>query len=150
MAYGMFKKHDRDASNDIDVQELRAALQELGLNAPTEQQTAAILRKYDANGNGRIDIQEFLNLVSELIEFKKAAARDPVDGMFARFDINRNGSIDVAELRSALPVLGLAADTQQAKAVLDKYANGTGLLELDGFRTLVYDLRRFHQAKAGR
>ena len=47
----IFKKHDRDASNDIDVQELRAALQDLrqhsGLSAPTEQQSAAILRKYE-------------------------------------------------------------------------------------------------------
>ena len=70
----VFAWYDSDGSGSIDLQELRAALMELGLDAASlglsaevwEEQLSAIVRKYDADGNGTLELGEFALLVGDL------------------------------------------------------------------------------------
>jgi hypothetical protein len=70
----VFAWYDSDGSGSIDLQELRAALMELRLDAATlglsaeewEEQLSAIVRKYDADGNGTLELGEFALLVGDL------------------------------------------------------------------------------------
>ena len=65
--------------------------------------------------------------------------------VFTLFDPNRSGGLDVAELRSALAMLGLSADGPQAAALLAKYdTHRSRVLELREFHTLARELRQFH------
>eukprot|EP00966_Prymnesium_polylepis_P266569 6158326-Prymnesium_polylepis.1 len=89
----VFARYDLDRSGGIDVHELRPALRRLGLGVSAPQVTA-ILRRYDANGDMRIDLVEFAVLVREL-------------QLFASFDRNGDGSLQASELRPALHKLGL-------------------------------------------
>jgi len=68
----VFRSHDKDNSGELDVLELRAALNDLGLSADTAG-AADVLKRYDSNGDGRLSLQEFRPLVKELREFQSGA-----------------------------------------------------------------------------
>uniref|UniRef100_A0A6S8PDE8 EF-hand domain-containing protein n=1 Tax=Amphora coffeiformis TaxID=265554 RepID=A0A6S8PDE8_9STRA len=55
-----FKKYDADDSNSIDAAELGSLLKELGWNVSDVDVTEA-LTVLDKDGNGDIDLDEFLN-----------------------------------------------------------------------------------------
>ena len=69
-----FKKFDKDHSGTIDVGELRAALQHMGLKTNTAE-AAQLMAQYDADKSGQIDMAEWATLVEELQRFHKAARR---------------------------------------------------------------------------
>ena len=60
-----FQKFDTDASGDIDVEELRYALEAAGLSVDDEQ-SAFMMRKYDDDRGTSLDIEEFAALVKDL------------------------------------------------------------------------------------
>lgn len=61
------RRYDKDNSgDDIDMTELRGALDELGLSESDSASAEALLNKYDANHSGRLEISEFRLLVKEL------------------------------------------------------------------------------------
>lgn len=66
----MFAAFDADESYSIEATELRAALNTVGLATGSEQ-AASILRKYDADGNGRLDADEFRKLVGDLRKYQQ-------------------------------------------------------------------------------
>ena len=66
----VFFKYDANRSGDVDADELRAALAELGLDASTEQ-AAAVLAKYDKDRSGALELDEFAKLVRELRTFQR-------------------------------------------------------------------------------
>lgn len=56
------RDQDVDSSGCIDAKELRPALEQLGLNASAKQ-VRELLAKYDEDGSGSIERQEFLAMV---------------------------------------------------------------------------------------
>ena len=84
-----------------DSAQLRPALRRLGLPADTETANA-ILRWYDADESGRIELHEFAVL-----------ARDV--SVFTSYDKDRSGNLDATELRPALAKLGLAASESEVR-----------------------------------
>ena len=65
-----FGRFDSDRSGFLEVAELPAALSELGLQAE-EAVVAEVLRRYDASGDGKLDLQEFAGLVAELKAYQE-------------------------------------------------------------------------------
>ena len=55
-----FKAYDKDGSNSIDANELESLLQDLGWNLSIDDVRDA-LKILDTDGNGDIDLDEFLN-----------------------------------------------------------------------------------------
>jgi Ca2+-binding EF-hand superfamily protein len=125
-----FMKYDKDGSGDIDVEELRPALRRLGLPADTETANN-IIKWYDADESGRIELHEFAVL-----------ARDV--SVFAIYDRDRTGTLDAAELRSALAKLGLAASEKEVRRILDAWDdNEQGSINLLEFSEIIRDLQVF-------
>ena len=60
-----FDKFDADGSGGIDVEELRKALEYLGVSSDSTQ-AAAILKQYDAYPDNSIDVKEFATIVCAL------------------------------------------------------------------------------------
>ena len=140
----IFKLVDRDASGDIDEAELHIGMHMLGLDGSTPQ-ARELLRKFDKDQSGKIELDEFRRLIDKLKEFKESMF-DEVARIFHRFDRNHSQTIDTAELKPALYALGLVADTLETLAILNKYdANRNGCLEFDEFKVLVNELRHFQQ-----
>ena len=68
-----FEMFDTNRSGDIDVSELRKALQSMGMETDSSQ-AMAVLQKYDANSNGKLEFVEFKKLVQDLLAFQKKEA----------------------------------------------------------------------------
>ena len=61
----VFERFDANRSGKLDVRELRRALEAAGLQ-PSAKEAERILVKFDADGNGLLDLSEFSQLVSEM------------------------------------------------------------------------------------
>ena len=121
---------DRDGGGTLDAAELKPALETLGLRC-SDRNIAKIVRAWDADGSGKLDLLEFTDLVRSLTAFMK-------------YDKDGSGDIDVEELRPALRRMGLPADTQTARAILKWYDNDdSGRIELYEFAVLARDLSVF-------
>ena len=122
---------DRDGSGTLDAEELRPALKSLGLDT-SDRQCEAILRAWDHDRSGKLDLLEFTELVKSLQTFSK-------------FDRDGSGDIDIGEQPSLAP-LGLpwtppprvryscgtmrTSQTDRAARVRDARARHLGVSEL--------------------
>ena len=151
-----FARFDRNRSGKLDYKELREALKALGLDVGSEEATS-ILQKYDTDRSGLLEIDEFATLVHQLRKWQQSqqsqqpaghaqASSVPADirDAFVGFDRNRSGKLDYKELRDALRVLGLDVNSDDATKILARYdSDRNGLMDLDEFAKLVYELRRY-------
>lgn len=148
-----FARFDRNRSGKLDYKELREALKAMGLEVGSEEATR-ILQEYDTDRSGLLEIDEFASLVHQLRRWQQSqrsqqpahASSVPADirDAFVGFDRNRSGKLDYKELRDALRVLGLDVNSDDATRVLARYdSDRNGLMELDEFARLAYELRRY-------
>ena len=71
-----FARFDRDLGGRINVLELRVALTELGLTVDTEE-ALRVLRRFDANRSGQLELADFRNLVGTLRSYQQATLSSP-------------------------------------------------------------------------
>lgn len=69
----IFKQYDRDNSNDIDLSELRLALNALGLYVDTAA-AEDVLRRFDTSNKGTLNFDEFRRVVEKLAAFQSGTA----------------------------------------------------------------------------
>lgn len=72
----LFEAMDKDGSSSISVEEFRQAISRLGLGL-SEQQTAAVVSTIDADGNGEIVYEEFVERLWRHVE-RRQAEKDAV------------------------------------------------------------------------
>ena len=101
----VFIRHDRNRSGRLDYRELRNTLEALSLDVTTSH-AAGLLKRYDADGNGLLDLDEFYQMVCQLREWQWATCPPDVRSTFLEFDKDRNGRLDYRELRNALQACG--------------------------------------------
>merc|ERR1711865_672552 len=83
-----FELFDTDKSGSIDASELDFAMRALGFE-PTGQEVADMLAKTDEDGNGTVQYEEFVDLVSGRLD-RKDPEQEMKDG-FAMFDTDNKG-----------------------------------------------------------
>ncbi len=143
-----FVHFDTNRSGDIDVRELRAALKHMGIDA-TGDEAAQVLRRYDTNPDGKLDLGEFAALVADILQHQGGGGGGRgVDAKtraaFELFDKNNSGDIDVSELIGALSHLGVQTDGPAAAQILRRYdTDRSGGITLNEFDVLVKDLIAF-------
>ena len=67
LARSTFAEADTDKSGLLDMSELQRTLMKVGMKL-TDAQTAQIVETYDVDGNHELDVDEFMKLISELID----------------------------------------------------------------------------------
>merc|ERR1711990_1186297 len=98
-----FELFDTDKSGQIDATELKFAMTALGFT-PSAEEVADLLADIDADGNGTIEFQEFVDLLSG-----KMASEDPAEECakaFAWFDKDGSGKITVKNLKVVAEEMG--------------------------------------------
>ena len=122
----------------------------------TESQTASLVRRYDDNPDGKLDLVEFAELIKDLEsgvvrkEQVPGAPRSPpheahiparVSAAFDAFDTNRSGMMDYKELRGALRYYGIHASEGEAASIVRAYDDHPdGKLDRTEFARLIKDL----------
>merc|ERR1711906_25628 len=98
-----FELFDTDKSGSIDAAELAFAMRALGFE-PTGQEVADMLAKTDEDGNGTVQFQEFVDLISGKLD-RKDPDQEMKDG-FAMFDTDGKGFINFKDIGRIASELG--------------------------------------------
>ncbi|XP_075240188.1 calmodulin-alpha-like [Convolutriloba macropyga] len=126
-----FSLFDKDGDGTITTQELGTVMRSLG-QTPTEQELQDMINEVDADGNGLIDFEEFLEMMS-----RKAAEGDEEEEIkeaFKVFDQDGNGLIDRDELKNIMLNLGERLTDEECDAMIrEADLDGDGFVNLDEF-----------------
>ena len=119
---------DKDGDGTIDAKELCTVMRSLGQD-PTEKEMNEIIRELDSDGNGSIDFDEFLVMMTLL--------QDPEDEMkraFKVFDTDGSGSISASELRETMAGLGVKLTNEEVDDMIAECdTDGDGEISYEEF-----------------
>merc|ERR1712061_782286 len=143
--YQRFEKYDRMGDGMLSYNEMRQALEDIGIT--DEEDMELIIESLDSNRNGTIEYSEFLagclNIASEEM-------RKHLRSVFDVFDLDGSGAISLDELRQVLTqganpessvmsssvhvqaIPNMLPDGKNVEDVMrDLDTNGTGLIEYE-------------------
>lgn len=119
----------------MSTRDVRTALLELGI-AASESQAAAVLRKYDDDNSGSLDVREFMRLAMDV-----AALLAPASGSGPPPAGSSMPVLAAQNLRLSLRELGVDATAAQARDVLRTYdADNSGSLDFSEFARIASQL----------
>jgi len=134
-----FEQFDEDHNGFLDYRELREALLKLGF--PKGVLATSVLRSYDENRDGKLDVIEFTQLVKDVSA--AIEERERVKASFDVVDSNGSGYIDHKELKNALTQLGFDITTKETVQILKEYdGSRDGVIDLDEWQKLITDLEK--------
>ncbi|KAJ2693957.1 hypothetical protein H4218_005815 [Coemansia sp. IMI 209128] len=119
-----FALFDKDGDGTITAKELGEVLKASG-HAATETDLRDMVNEIDADGNGTIDLQEFIALMER--HSSKSCEQEELREAFKVFDKDDNGFITKSELRQAMKDLGENLTDKEVDAMIlevDDDANG--------------------------
>ncbi|KAL8026355.1 hypothetical protein ABFX02_14G021200 [Erythranthe guttata] len=133
-----FTLFDQDGDGCISIEELGIVMRSLNQN-PTEKELRDMINEVDSDGNGTIDFDEFLNLMTakkmqvsdvlneeQIVEFQEA---------FTTFDKDGDGSITIEDLARMMRCLDQINLTEKdLRGIINEIdSDGNGTIELDEF-----------------
>merc|ERR1712118_511743 len=100
-----FDLFDTDQSGEIDLKELKAAMQSLGDESKNDT-IFTMLNELDKDGNASLDFEEFLELMSGKEGKDEKDTKDEIDKIFRLFDTENKGMITVKDVMRVCKELG--------------------------------------------
>ncbi|XP_048259366.1 calmodulin-like protein 12 [Haliotis rufescens] len=130
-----FKVFDKDNNGFISKSELRQVMVSLEGHKVTEQEINEMIIEADVDGDGRINYEEFVRMITEqmtqeqISEFKEA---------FGLFDKDGDGSITTSELGTVMRSLGQEpSQTELQNMIKEIDVDGNGLIEFPEFLAMM-------------
>ncbi|XP_061357564.1 calmodulin-like protein 3 [Gastrolobium bilobum] len=135
----VFHMFDRNGDGRITKKELNDSLENLGIFIPDKELTAMI-EKIDVNGDGCVDMDEFGELYTSIMDEHERDEEEDMMEAFNVFDQNRDGFITVEELRTVLASLGLkqGRTVEECKKMIMKVdVDGDGMVNYKEFKQMM-------------
>ncbi|XP_019452032.1 PREDICTED: calmodulin-like protein 8 [Lupinus angustifolius] len=134
---------DKDEDNEqgcITVEELATVIRSLDRN-PAEEELQDMISEVDVDGNGTIEFDELLNLMTN--KFKNADAdEEEINEAFKIFDKDQNGYISATELRHVMINLGeKLTDEEVEQMIKEADLDGDGQVNYDEFVKMMMNIR---------
>ena len=130
-----FSLFDKDGDGTISTTELGIVMRSLGQNL-SEIELQDMIKEVDADGNGVVDFQEFLTLMSQKI--KDPDADDELFEAFKVFDRDGDSFISRDELRLVLSNLGEKLSDQEIdEMVHEADIDGDGQINYEEFLRMI-------------
>jgi len=131
-----FDEFDKDGSGTITTKELLPVLRSIGQN-PTEDEILGLVIEYDVNGDGTIDFDEFIEMMTKHTQETVDQTAEMREA-FKIFDRDGNGYIDLKELKSVITRMGEAFSDIEADEIFRAAdLNGDGKLDYDEFVQMI-------------
>ena len=126
-----FAAADADGSGQVDLEELKTALVQLGMEKISDDEVGEIFDAVDVDRSGYVDEMEFKEVAVVLSEREE---RRNAEQMAAGVDVNGDGAIDRDEMWDGLEALGLELSESQVDMLWEKCdADGSGELDIGEF-----------------
>lgn len=122
-----FSLFDKDGDGTITAKELGVVMRSLGQN-PTEAELQDMVNEVDKDGNGTIDFEEFLDMMSR--NSMDENAEEEMRQAFLVFDKDGSGQISMSELKQVMRSLGEYLTDQEVEEMI-READGDGDGEID-------------------
>ncbi|EOA20551.1 hypothetical protein CARUB_v10000863mg [Capsella rubella] len=130
----LFSNIDTDQSGTITLQELKTGLTRLGSKL-TKTEVEQLMEAADVDGNGTIDIDEF---ISATMHRYKLDRDDHLYKVFQHFDKDNDGHITKEELEMAMKEHGVRRDEASIKEIITEVdTDNDGKINFDEFRTMM-------------
>ncbi|GAV57538.1 EF_hand_5 domain-containing protein [Cephalotus follicularis] len=130
-----FSLFDKDGDGCITIEELATVIKSLD-QTPTEEELQDMIREVDADGNGTIEFEEFLNLMAK--NLKETDAEVELKEAFKVFDKDQNGYISASELRHVMINLGeKLSDEEVEQMIREADLDGDGQVDYEEFVKLM-------------
>ena len=132
-----FLELDEDGSGEISVQELQSILKDPKLRM-SEEDVKGLMEDFDLDGNGTIDICEFLILMSNRknrnLIHRAIVIRTQIRKMFKKLDQDGNGYITRKEFKTVMrKQRGKYSEKQLDEMLKEADINGDGKIDYDEF-----------------
>ncbi len=131
-----FKSFDRNDDGTISTKELGVVMRTLG-QSPTEAELADLIAEIDQDGNGEIDFDEFLVLMSK--KMKGSDIQEKSLEAFKIFDRKNKGMIHINEIRNILQNMGEKIPASEVDGLIkDLELNSQGELDYNSFLNNIF------------
>ncbi|KAK0407528.1 hypothetical protein QR680_019243 [Steinernema hermaphroditum] len=136
----LFSMLDTDGSGALGNDELKQAVQRLGLQIRSEE-IDDLIKEVDADGNGEIDFEEFCICMkkSQTLASAKTSNEEVIRQCFEVFDQDRNGLISENEFKFIAKEIGGYSDLLAEYVFSQLDISGAGTITADQFGTIVED-----------
>ncbi|XP_053380399.1 uncharacterized protein LOC123564203, partial [Mercenaria mercenaria] len=133
-----FRLFDKDGSGTISTKELGIVMKTLG-ETKSDAELAKIIAEVDADGNGEIDFNEYLEMMANRMSYNGSA--DQIREAFKVFDREEKGYLTVEELRHIMTNLGERLADEEVDEMLSIVdADGNGCIDYEDQTVLILEL----------
>ncbi|XP_031353269.1 calmodulin-A-like isoform X2 [Photinus pyralis] len=130
-----FMLFDKDEDGTITMAELGVVMRSLG-QRPTETELRDMVNEVDQDGNGTIEFNEFLQMMSK--KLKEADCEEELREAFRVFDKNNDGLISSNELRHVMTSLGERLSEEEVDDMIKEAdLDGDGQVNYEEFVTIL-------------
>ena len=131
----MFTAADADGTGDLDVQELKKVIEQLGMKLSHEQLHDA-LGILDSDSTGAVSMANFTQwwMAQNGVARDTEEARERARAAFQAVDVDSGGTIDASELAGLGENLGLSlSESELAAALKEMDTDGSGEIDMQEF-----------------
>ncbi|XP_062154894.1 probable calcium-binding protein CML25 [Alnus glutinosa] len=131
----VFRRFDVNGDGKISSSELGSIMGSLGHPA-TEEELDKMIKEVDADGDGHIDLQEFVELNTKGVDSDEALENLKV--AFSVYDIDGNGLISAEELHEVLKSLNDDCSLAECRRMINGVdRNGDGMISFEEFKVMM-------------
>lgn len=113
-------------------------MRSLGQN-PTDDELYEMVSEVDANGNGMVDFEEFLDMMgNKIADSDEDELEEELRQAFNVFDRDQSGSISTEELKNVMSSLGEKLSDKEVDAMIrEADTDGDGEISFQEFRKMM-------------
>lgn len=112
-----FMLFDKNGDGFITTKELGTIVRSIGYN-PTEAEVSEMIKSVDGSKNGMLSFNDFLSLVSKVVNTGDSEAE--IREAFKVFDKDRNGTISASELKRVMTMFGEKLSEEEVEQMINE------------------------------
>ncbi|KFK33273.1 hypothetical protein AALP_AA6G353700 [Arabis alpina] len=129
----VFQRFDKNGDGKISNNELKEVIRALSPSS-TQEETVTMMKQFDLDGNGFIDMDEFV----DLFKSNQESGVGDLKEAFELYDLDGNGRISAKELHSVMKNLGEKCSVQDCKKMISKVdVDGDGCVNFHEFKKMM-------------